>query len=70
MTTMEDIREWAAMKWNSDYVNRLPDWQLRTLYQNELIDQAKRDIERNKGIQLSIFEIMTNGGYKDESGSR
>lgn len=69
MATMKDIREWAAMKWNSDYVNRLPDWQLRVLYQNELIEKAKRDIERNKGIQISIYEIMTNGGHKDESES-
>lgn len=70
MATMEDIREWAAMKWNSDYVNRLPDWQLRVMYQNELIEKAKRDIERNKGIQISVYEIMTNGGHKDESESR
>jgi hypothetical protein len=70
MATMKDIREWAAMKWNSDYVNRLPDWQLRVMYQNELIEKAKRDIERNKGIQISVYEIMTNGGHKDESESR
>jgi len=70
MATMKDIREWAAMKWNSDYVNRLPDWKLRVLYQNELIEKAKRDIERNKGIQISVYEIMTNGGHKDESESR
>lgn len=61
MVTMKDIREWADRKWASTYINNLSDGKLRTLYQNELIERARYEIEQNKGTQISIFEIITGG---------
>ncbi len=57
MAEFETMRTWAARQYGEEYAKSMSDEQIRYLYTKAALTHRREAIEREKGVQISIFEF-------------